>query len=226
MKTVVVATIRPWNHAAFKRWKAPKGYRKVLITRKDELTKEKLEKIKPEYIFFPHWSSIIPKDVYENFECVVFHMTDLPFGRGGSPLQNLIVRGVRKTKLSALRVSDGIDTGPIYLKRPFSIDTGTAEEIYMKASVLSFAMMHVIVRRAMKPKPQRGTVVEFKRRTPEMSKLPPLSSARELYDFIRMLDAPEYPVAFLEDGEVRVEFRNVRLKGTTVTSDITITKKT
>ncbi len=26
------------------------------------------------------------------FECVCFHMTDVPYGRGGSPLQNLIIR--------------------------------------------------------------------------------------------------------------------------------------
>jgi len=43
-------------------------------------------------------------------------MTDLPFGRGGSPLQNLIVRGFTHTKLSALRVEKGLDTGDIYLK--------------------------------------------------------------------------------------------------------------
>ena len=47
-------------------------------------------------------------------------MTDLPFGRGGSPLQNLIVRGYKSTKLTAIKVQSGIDTGDIYLKKPFS----------------------------------------------------------------------------------------------------------
>ncbi len=36
--------------------------------------------LKPRYVFFPHWSHIIPQDIYENFECVIFHMTDFPFG--------------------------------------------------------------------------------------------------------------------------------------------------
>ena len=43
-------------------------------------------------------------------------MTDLPFGRGGSPLQNLIVRGFEETMTSAIKVTKGIDTGDIYLK--------------------------------------------------------------------------------------------------------------
>ncbi len=58
-----------------------------------DLEVSKLLEFSPRYIFFPHWSWIIPKEIYEKFECVIFHMTDLPFGRGGSPLQNLIVRG-------------------------------------------------------------------------------------------------------------------------------------
>ena len=29
-------------------------------------------------------------------------MTDLPYGRGGSPLQNLIIRGFESTKISAI----------------------------------------------------------------------------------------------------------------------------
>ena len=83
----------------------------------------------------PHWSYIIPKDIFNLFNCVVFHMTDLPFGRGGSPLQNLIIRGYEKTKISALKVTNGIDSGPIYLKKPLSLD-GTAYEIMIRASQL------------------------------------------------------------------------------------------
>jgi len=47
-------------------------------------------------------------------------MTDLPFGRGGSPLQNLIERGIKKTKISAIKVDGGIDTGDIFFKRDWT----------------------------------------------------------------------------------------------------------
>ena len=67
-------------------------------------------------------------------------MTDLPFGRGGSPLQNLIERGIYETKLSALRCCKELDGGDIYLKRPLSL-WGTAEEIYLRAAELTKEMM-------------------------------------------------------------------------------------
>jgi methionyl-tRNA formyltransferase len=68
----------------------------------------------PRYVFFAHWSWKIPRAVYEAHECVIFHMTDVPFGRGGSPLQNLISRGIYETKLSALRCVEEMDAGPVY----------------------------------------------------------------------------------------------------------------
>ena len=44
-------------------------------------------------------------------------MTDLPYGRGGSPLQNLILKGKKTTKITAFKMIDKIDAGPIYLKK-------------------------------------------------------------------------------------------------------------
>lgn len=87
----------------------------------------------PDFVFFPHWSYIIPKSIYERYTCVVFHMTDLPVGRGGSPLQNLIVRGIRETKISAIKVQQEIDAEPIYMKRPETLE-GSAKDIFCRIS--------------------------------------------------------------------------------------------
>ena len=35
------------------------------ISDKKQLTEAYLEDIKPKYIFFPHWSYLIPKNIYE-----------------------------------------------------------------------------------------------------------------------------------------------------------------
>ena len=116
----------------YKKENVPKIYDdwdSLVIGSHDELTKEKIDKdasmlscqnftVEPRYIFFPHWSWKIPKEIYEHYECVAFHMTDLPYGRGGSPLQNLIVREKYYTQISAFRVTEGMDEGPIYLKHP------------------------------------------------------------------------------------------------------------
>ena len=86
----------------------------IHISTKSDFTLDNLNDIKPDKIFIPHWSYIIPHSIFTKFECIVFHMTDLPYGRGGSPLQNLIIRGHETTKVSAIKVSDGIDTGDVY----------------------------------------------------------------------------------------------------------------
>ena len=91
------------------------------INRKSNFTSFELGKLNPSIIFIPHWSYIIEEDIYENYECIVFHMTDLPYGRGGSPLQNLIARGHTETKVSAIQVVEELDAGPIYLKRSLQL---------------------------------------------------------------------------------------------------------
>ena len=53
-------------------------------------------------------------------------MTDLPFGRGGSPLENLILRGHTSTVISAIKCAPELDSGDIYLQKPLSL-YGSAE---------------------------------------------------------------------------------------------------
>ena len=132
---------------------------------KEDLTYERLRQMSPRYVFFPFWSWYINSDIYSNFECVVFHCTDLPFGRGGSPLQNLILRGHKKTRITALKCSSGLDTGPIYMKSGWiDISKGTADEIYDKFyDVIINEMIPYITKNNPKPKAQEGEVVVFER---------------------------------------------------------------
>jgi methionyl-tRNA formyltransferase len=180
----------------------------------------------PRYIFFPHWSHIISAEIYETYECVMFHMTDLPYGRGGSPLQNLIARGHTETKLTAFKCVKEIDAGPIYLQRDLSL-AGAAWEIYDRASDLIEDMIAEIVATNMIPVPQDGVPTFFKRRTPEQSKLDGRLSDRctskDIYDHIRMLDAPSYPHAFIEGNGIRCEFTDAQLTGDAVTAKVVIT---
>lgn len=183
----------------------------IRIRSRDELTLDFLRQVAPRYVFFPHWSWKIPSAVFQSFECVIFHMTDVPFGRGGSPLQNLIVRGFEQTQLSALRCVDVLDAGPVYGKRSLSLH-GTAEQILVRASRLMVDMIREIVRDEPTPSPQRGVAVHFSRRTPQQSDLSVATDLRQVYDIIRMLDADGYPPAFIRIGKLRIEFtRAIRL---------------
>lgn len=195
------------------------------IKTKEELNDFVLQKIQPHYIFFPHWSFIIPSDIYKKYNCVVFHMTDLPYGRGGSPLQNLIVRQHSSTKLSALKVAEGLDTGDIYLKKDLDL-SGTAADIFERAGELMKEMIVEIVEKNIQPTPQEGEAVVFKRRKPEDGNIENLQSAQEIYDFIRMLDADHYPKAFLETKYFRFEFTKASLESTdNLSAHVRIIKK-
>lgn len=220
---IVICTQKSWNIANAKKLieKYEGIYDISVITEKEKLCAETLEVLQPEYIFIPHWSYIIPESVFGTYPCVVFHMTDLPFGRGGSPLQNLIVRGFTKTKLSAIRVDAGLDTGDIYLKEDLEL-SGTADEILRRASELIFTkMIPYILEKRPKPVPQNGVAVCFKRRKPKDGRLLPEMDLKTIYDYIRMLDGEGYPPAFLEMGDYTLRFSEAELQGGKVTAKVT-----
>lgn len=200
------------------------GYVVHRVRGKDELTLEFVDQQSPDWIFVPHWSWKIPREIFENYRCIVFHMTDLPFGRGGSPLQNLIVSGFESTKISALQCVEEMDAGPIFLKRSLSL-LGTAEEILMRASGVILEMIKEMLASVPIPKPQRGKPTYFTRRSQTDGDMQLLSELKQLYDHIRMLDAEGYPHAFLETPNFHLEFSRASLRPDHIRADVTITKK-
>lgn len=196
-----------------------------LITEKEELTEEMVNAFAPDFIFFPHWSFYIPGKIYKNWNCIVFHMTDLPFGRGGSPLQNLIVRGYEETKISAIQVVDKLDAGAIYLKEDLSLE-GSATEIFERASEIIFTkMMPKILEGNMTPKQQEGEITTFTRRTREDGELLPQMDLKVIYDYIRMLDAEGYPNAFIRFGDYTIDFSDAKFDGENVQAQVKIYKE-
>lgn len=219
----VLATSRSWHEPMAERLSEKCDVPFHLITRKKELTLDRLTELDPRYVFFPHWSYMIPAAIHEQFECVIFHMTDVPFGRGGSPLQNLIARGITDTKITALRCAEQVDAGPVYMKRPLSLH-GTAEEIYLRAGIVIEEMITEIVRSEPTPQAQVGQAVTFKRRRPEESDICDTANLAELYDRIRMLDADGYPRAFLQSGRFRLEFSRAVTREGRLVADVVITE--
>lgn len=214
MEKYIVATIKSWNIENFRVLKeSHPDCEFKLINEKGDLSVSFLEAYKPKYIFFPHWSWIIPEDIYNNYNCIVFHSTDLPFGRGGSPLQNLIVRGIYDTKISAIKVCSGIDTGPVYFKESVDISEGSADEIFRSISDVVFnKMIPRFLEGNLIPVEQSGEVVSFKRRKPEQSEMPNGMSQRQIYDYIRMLDGEGYPAAFRKYDNGKVFYTNARFE--------------
>lgn len=72
---------------------------KKKIILKNKINLRYIQKINPKIIFFVHWSELIPEELYKNFLCIQFHSSNLPNFKGGSPIQNQIILGLRQTKI-------------------------------------------------------------------------------------------------------------------------------
>jgi methionyl-tRNA formyltransferase len=220
MPDFIVASSKTWHRDAFNKISQQETGRWCYVSTKEELNSS-LEQYTPRYIFFIHWNWLVPTSIWQQHECVCFHMTDVPYGRGGSPLQNLILDKQTETKVTALRMVEEMDAGPVYVKRPMTLE-GRAEEIYLRAGQLCWEMMRWIIANEPEPVPQVGEATLFRRRNPGQSILPIEGQLADLYDFIRMLDAPTYPPAFLEHGEFRLEFSHAGLDKDEIRAQVVI----
>lgn len=189
----------------------------------EQLENANLHAIAPRYIFVPHWSWILPEAIWGRFETIIFHMTDLPFGRGGSPLQNMIARGLPSSVLTAFRCTKELDAAPVYLKLPFSLE-GSAQEIFLRASHLAARMILRIINEEPIPEPQSGEPVYFSRRKPAESEIKNPASIKDIYDHIRMLDAEGYPRAFINVGSFRLEFGKAAYNRGNLEAQVTISE--
>lgn len=222
MKTYVIASTKEWNVKAFYRRRGVLPGQWLVITDERDLTLKFVQAVSPQYIFFMHWSSLVPAEVLASVECVCFHMTNVPYGRGGSPLQNLILRGHMDTRLAALRMTEELDAGPVYGKLPLSL-TGSATDIFVRCAELGLDLVEWIVREEPHPEPQVGDTVVFRRREPGQSVMPRSGTLEQIYDHIRMLDAESYPHAFIDHGTLRYTFSDARLADNSVDARVCIT---
>jgi len=219
----LVATIKQWNLEVYEKHISKLEGSWFLITDEENLTLENIRKINPKYIFFPHWSWMVPKEITDNYDCVCIHMTDLPYGRGGSPLQNLIIKGHKVTKLTALKMTQELDTGDIYHK--VSLDLlGSAQEIFIDAANKAYELIKFIVENKPNPQPQEGEVVTFDRRKPDQSEIPKDITIDKIYDHVRMLDADTYPSAYIDHGEFRLLCKNAKLNNGRLTIEVEMKK--
>ncbi len=217
----IIAATGTWNSKLFKKNNFSKNF--IFVSNYSDL-KKKIIKIKPNIIFFIHWHNYIPKTIYSKYVCIGFHMTDLPYGRGGSPLQNLIIRKHQVTKLTAFKINNKLDSGPIYLKYSLNL-SGNASQIYERLTLLSYRMVNKIINADISPREQRGKITNFKRRKPQQSLLNKNINIEEIYDFIRMLDAPGYPKAYLNLNKLKLEFTNIQKSQEGLKAKVEILKK-
>ena len=195
----------------------------IFVTNKEDINTNLSNKL-PEKIFFFHWSYIVPKEIYNNYECINMHTSNLPYGKGGSPLQNQIIEGITMSRVNALRMSDdGLDAGPIYGSKDVTLQ-GNLFDIWLMLSNVAYKLITDIIDNNIQPTRQDiNDCPIYKRR--KDNKIPfEEKELKKIYDFIRMLDSSAYPNPYLKIGNFKLEFNRANFDGEKIHSDVIITK--
>ncbi len=222
---IVIATSKTWFKEKSKNYDF--GDLDVFwINDPEELSLDYLDQLKPKFIFFPHWSWKIDAEILKNFSCIGFHVAPLPYGRGGSPIQNLILEGFKQAPVNAVIIGSEYDAGDILLSKEVSLE-GALIEIFDRISPIIQEFIVLITQGNFKSRKQSGTIKIFKRRHEQENGLPvDKKNLESVYDFIRMLDSPEYPKAFIELGNFRMEFSAAKLHQASIEASVIIRQST
>ena len=199
---IILIGYREWALRAFSYFK------NLLILKTTEdlnIFIEKNQSNKELCLIFAGWSKIISPEIIDRFICISLHPSDLPRFRGGSPIQNQKINGIKKTKLTAFRMNSKIDQGPIIFKTDINLD-GHMNDIFCSLEKATIKTIKKIIENPnksfLKGVTQDDTKATFfKRRKPHQSEITinDLStlSAENLYQKICALEDP-YPNAFIK----------------------------
>ena len=112
------------------------------------------------------------------------------------------------------------------MKKKFEL-SGNAVRIYENMEAICVDMIKKIIKKKnIKFKKQIGSITFFKRRKPSESEIKILKtlSFNKFYDFLRMLDAPGYPNAFIKLKDFKFTFNDIRKKNNVIEAKARITK--
>ena len=201
---IICCTYRDWAKEIYNFLENTfKEHNFIMISSKEEYSEKIIHNENPDLILWYGWSWIIPKKILKKYYSVMLHPSPLPKYRGGSPIQNQIIKGETTSAVTLFKMDGGIDTGDIIYQELFSLE-GDLEDIFKHITYigtdLSVKMLNNFPNLNLTPQDNSKSTY-FKRRTPEQSEitLEELrgSTAKDLYNKIRALQDP-YPNAFIK----------------------------
>ena len=192
---------REWALKIYKSLKLNKKYKVSFHSTKRNL-KKKINNINPDIILFYGWSWKIKKNIFQKYKSFMLHPSPLPKYRGGSPIQNQIIRGVKKSSVTIFKINEVIDGGDIYFQKKISLK-GNLDEIFkriVKAGIEG--TKKIITSKKIKSIKQNHKIATyFKRRKPKESEITlneiKYKPSHYIFNKIRMLQDP-YPNAFIK----------------------------
>ena len=213
-----------WSNIVFEDLKRQKNVNWTRVKSKDEL-KITLEELDPDWIFFFHWSHIVVEDIWKNFRCVTFHTSNLPHDKGGSPIQNQILKGIKSSRVNAIKMTGEIDAGPVYCSKSVTLQ-GSLTDIWLSIADQTKILIRNCTEKNLKPNVQEISHIKPNQRRKTTSiPVNKINEIVELYDHIRMLDAEGYPNASVKIGKFLLKFSRASINGDRLLCDVLIEKE-
>ena len=166
-------------------------------------------------VFIFSWQKILSKEILDkNYINLVVHASDLPAGRGFSPLTWQILEGRNEIPVCLFEARELLDTGPIIYKDIMHLKGHELiSEIRSELGQLhiDFAKRYLSEAEQPEGKIQKGDSSIYQRRTPINSKLDPTKTIQEQFNLLRIVDNNNYPAFFeLNDHVYKLEISKIK----------------
>jgi len=170
-------------------------------THKISLVHDSSEVKNGDILFLISCLEIINLDIRSKFKhTLVIHESDLPHGKGWSPLQWQIINGVNSIFVTLLDAIDHVDSGDIWAKKTVELEEHElADEINDKIFPVKLDLMDFAIKSidTIKKTPQEKIdESHYPKRTPVDSKIDVNKSISEQFNLLRIADNERYPCYF------------------------------
>ena len=155
-----------------------------------------------------------PETLARSRHNLVVHQSDLPRGRGWSPLAWQVLEGRNEIPVCLFEAEEGLDEGDVYYRAVIRLEGHELVDELRRAQAASAIELCLRFAREypdVAATPQEGEPTYYARRTPADGRLDPSASLAEQFDLIRISDNERYPVYFELRGhtyELRVVERS------------------
>ncbi|TYB78757.1 formyltransferase family protein [Bizionia myxarmorum] len=144
------------------------------------------------------------KDLNYNTHNLVIHESNLPKGKGWSPLTWQILEGENKIPITLFEAVEAVDAGEIYLQDYIELDGHELlEEIKHQQGLKTIDLILEFIKNKTKisGKPQEGESTFYAKRGPKNSALDISKSIDEQFNLLRIVDNERYPAFFIKNGQ-------------------------
>jgi UDP-2,4-diacetamido-2,4,6-trideoxy-beta-L-altropyranose hydrolase len=155
--------------------------------------------------FYLSYGRIVAPELLARYKNnLVVHESDLPKGRGWSPLTWQVLEGRNEIQITLLEAALGVDSGDIYLTDKMTFDgTELVKELrtFQAEKTISLCKKFALnyPESVSWSRPQEGGSTYYPRRSKEDSELDSAKTLREQFNLLRVVDNDKYP-AFIKIG--------------------------